>query len=81
MVDNPDLVANNMEETIKASAWFWRYSGGIFKKYDANGDINVLIDNEENNVALVTLAVNGGSNGLAERQSYFDAIKKYWKLK
>lgn len=81
VVDNPDLVANNMEETIKASAWFWRYSGGIFKKYDANGDINVLIDNEENNVALVTLAVNGGSNGLAERQSYFDAIKKYWKLK
>jgi len=35
---------------------------------------------KKNNVELITLAVNGGKNGLAERQGYFDAIKKEWGL-
>jgi predicted chitinase len=77
----PELIAGDMESTIKASAWFWRNNGGIYKKFDANGDINVLIDNDENNVNLITKAVNGGANGLAERQKYFDDIKKFWGLK
>ncbi|MEA9390199.1 glycoside hydrolase family 19 protein [Acerihabitans sp. TG2] len=67
-VTEPDHVAASMENTIKASAWFWRYNGGIFKKFNANGDINVLIDNDKNNVRLITKTVNGGNNGLAERQ-------------
>lgn len=46
-----------------------------------SSDLNILIDNEKNNVELVTLAVNGGQNGLSERQSYFNAIKKTWGLK
>lgn len=80
VVIDPDLVADNMENTIKASAWFWRNNGGIFKKFNANGDINILIDNDKNNVELITKAVNGGRNGLPERQKYFDAIKKEWNL-
>ncbi|RQN40799.1 glycoside hydrolase family 19 protein [Paraburkholderia tropica] len=79
-VSNPDLVASNMENAIDASCWFWRHKGGIQKKYDANGDINVLIDHEKNNVTMVTLAVNGGDNGLKERQALFDRIKKEWGL-
>ncbi len=49
-----------MSNAIEASCWFWRNNGGIHRKYDAKGDINVLIDKEKNNVELITLAVNGG---------------------
>lgn len=38
------------------------------KRFDVNGDINVLVDNDKNNVRLITKTVNGGNNGLAERQ-------------
>jgi predicted chitinase len=79
-VSNPDLIASDMENSIDASCWFWRNKGGIEKKYGANGDINVLIEHEKSNVALVTLSVNGGSNGLGERQALFDKIKKEWGL-
>jgi predicted chitinase len=37
-VSDPELIAANMENTIKASTWFWRNNGGIFKKFDANGE-------------------------------------------
>ncbi|MDX6019620.1 glycoside hydrolase family 19 protein [Scandinavium sp. V105_16] len=80
-VANPELVASVMSNAIKASCWFWRNNGGVHKKYDARGDVNILIDSEKNNVELITLAVNGGKNGLTERQGYFDAIKKEWGLK
>ncbi|CAD6556673.1 hypothetical protein LMG27952_06166 [Paraburkholderia hiiakae] len=80
-VSNPDLVASDMENAIDASCWFWRHKGGIQKKYDAKGDINVLIEHEKNNVAMITLAVNGGHNGLGERQALFDKIKNVWGLK
>nr|WP_240152356.1 hypothetical protein [Erwinia amylovora] len=80
-VNNTELVASVMSNAIKASCWFWRNNGGVHKKHNAKGDINILIDNEKNNVELVTLAVNGGQNGLSERQSYFNAIKKTWGLK
>lgn len=45
-----------MVNSIKASCWFWQDNGGVHKKHNAKGDINILIDNVE----LVTLAVNGG---------------------
>lgn len=80
-VSNSDLVASVMVNAIKASCWFWRNNGGIHKKHNAKGDINILIDNEKDNVELVTLAVNGGQNGLDERKSYFELIKKEWGLK
>ncbi|MGF6607422.1 putative chitinase [Paraburkholderia sp. WSM4175] len=80
-VSNPDLVASDMENAIDASCWFWRHKGGITKKYCANGDINILIEHENNNVAMITLAVNGGHNGLPERQALFDKIKNEWGLK
>ncbi|PIA73905.1 hypothetical protein CDR19_07010 [Ectopseudomonas toyotomiensis] len=80
-VANPDLIASDMFNAIDASCWFWRNNGGVYKKYDAKGDINVLIEHEKNNVSLVTLAVNGGDNGLIERKSIFEKIKKEWGLK
>lgn len=79
-VSNPDLIAQNMNYSIEVSCWFWRFNGGIYKKYNANGDINILIDNEKNNVTLVTTAVNGGKNGLEKRINIFNKIKKEWDL-
>ncbi|GAA5114436.1 hypothetical protein GCM10023211_24000 [Orbus sasakiae] len=79
-VSNPELLAQNMKYAIDVSCWFWRYRGGIYKKYNARGDINILIDNEKNNVALVTKAINGGKNGLDHRIEIFEAIKKEWGL-
>ncbi|WP_392561014.1 glycoside hydrolase family 19 protein [Orbus sturtevantii] len=80
-VSNPDLISQNMEYAIDVSCWFWRCHGGLYKKYNAKGDINILIDNEKNNVKLVTLAVNGGENGLQHRMNLFNAIKREWELK
>ncbi|MEK0364440.1 glycoside hydrolase family 19 protein [Pseudomonas sp. CBC3] len=79
-IDSPGLIASDMYNAVDASCWFWRNIGGIYKKYNANGDINVLIDHEKNNVELITLAVNGGYNGLAERKEIFAAIKREWNL-
>ncbi|TEA26347.1 glycoside hydrolase family 19 protein [Candidatus Schmidhempelia bombi] len=79
-VANPDLIAQNMKYSIDVSCWFWRFNGGIYKKYNANGDINILIDNEKDNVTLVTKAVNGGRNGLEHRIRIFNKIKEEWEL-
>lgn len=79
-VNSPDDIAKTCENSIRASCWFWRNNGGIHVKYDAKGDINVLIEHEKNNVTLITKAVNGGSNGLEERQMFFDKIKNQWEL-
>lgn len=79
-VENPDLIASNMLNSIEASCWFWRHNGGVYKKFNAHGDINILVDNEKNNVRLISLAVNGGENGLAERENYFSRIKSIWGL-
>ncbi|RQH09898.1 glycoside hydrolase family 19 protein [Paraburkholderia dinghuensis] len=79
-VSNPYLVASSMENAIDSACWFWRHKGGIEKKYGAKGDINVLVEHEKGNVDLITLAVNGGHNGLDERQALFDKIKKEWGM-
>ena len=79
-VGQPNLVADNMYDAIDVSCWFWRHNGGVSRKYDTRGDINVLIDNEPHNVRLVTLAVNGGDNGLHERMKIYEQIRQEWGL-
>jgi predicted chitinase len=77
----PNLIAENMFNAIDVSCWYWRRNGAVSRKYNARGDINVLINNEPDNVSLVTLAVNGGDNGLHERVKIYEAIRKEWGLK
>lgn len=79
-VANYDSLERDMENSIDVACWFWRHNGGIKNKYNANGDINVLVDNEKENVTLITLAVNGGRNGLSTRQDIFNKIKTEWSL-
>lgn len=79
-VTNYEDVARDMYNSIDCSCWYWRRHGTIHKKHDAKGDINKLVDAEKDNVTMITLAVNGGDNGLAERIEHFNAIKAEWKL-
>lgn len=81
VVSNPDKVAENMQLAISTACWFWRFNGGVAKKHNAQGDINILIDNEPQNVELISKAVNGGANGLGERIACFNEIKREWSLK
>jgi len=59
-VKYPEKIGNTMEYAIDVSCWFWRHKGAVYKKYNAKGDINILIDHDKKNVKLITLAVNGG---------------------
>ncbi len=79
-VGAPTLLAEDMFNAIDVSCWYWRHNGAVSRRHNARGDINVLIDNEPANVRLVTLAVNGGSNGLHERTEIYEAIRKEWGL-
>ena len=79
-VNDSSLVAADMANAIEASCWYWRFNGAVHKKFDAKGDVNILVDNARDNVTLITLAVNGGDNGLLERKKYFNLIKKTWGL-
>lgn len=79
-VASPNLIAEQMFNAIDASCWYWRNKGAVSRKYNARGDINVLIDNEPLNVKLITLAVNGGDNGLLEREHIFELVRKEWGL-
>lgn len=56
---NPDLVA--IEYPLQSAAWFW-----ITKKLNEVADTN--------DVARVTKIVNGGYNGLKDREAYFNKI-------
>ena len=76
----PNLIAEDLFNAIDVSCWYWRNKGAVSRRYNAQGDINILIDNEPDNVKLVTLAVNGGENGLHERAHIFELIRKEWGL-
>lgn len=65
-VANPELVATKYP---LASAGFFFNSNGLWKICDRGSDPATVL--------AVTKRVNGGTNGLAERQAYFD---KFWPL-
>lgn len=67
LVANPDLVATQFP--LVSAAWFW----AIFKKINETADLGAA----PNVVKAVTLKVNGGVNGLAERQAHFN---EYYEL-
>jgi hypothetical protein len=53
---------------------------GRFHASERRITVAFLVDNEPGNVRLVTLAVNGGANGLHERIKVYQAIRKEWGL-
>ncbi|MEF3021465.1 type VI secretion system tip protein TssI/VgrG [Vibrio mimicus] len=78
-VINPDLVSENLNYAVESACIYWRHWGALSKKFNANGDVNILIDNAPNDVELISQAVNGGSyghsNGLDDRIDKFNKIK------
>ncbi|MBF4317380.1 type VI secretion system tip protein VgrG, partial [Vibrio anguillarum] len=77
-VINPNLVSENINYSVESACIYWRSWGALSKKFNANGDINILIENAPNDVELVSQAVNGGryghSNGLDDRIGKFNKI-------
>jgi putative chitinase len=62
VVANPGQIATNPDLAVWISCWFWQ-------KHNLN---NLAVGDD---VAPITKVVNGGYNGLAERQRYFDRAK------
>jgi putative chitinase len=61
-VTNPDLLLTN-EYIFKSAAWFW-----------ASRNLNALADAK--NFVEITKRINGGTNGLEDRQAYYARAKK-----
>ncbi|MDY0122361.1 MAG: glycoside hydrolase family 19 protein, partial [Sulfurimonas sp.] len=64
-INNPSLIATNINYAVESACWFW----------DSN-QLNLLADQNVTDVTSVTRKINGGTNGLTERQEFFDAVKK-----
>ena len=62
LVANPDLVA--IQFPLVSAAWFWAISKKLNETADLGATANV--------VKAVTLKVNGGTIGLADRQAHFN---------
>jgi putative chitinase len=78
--NNPDLLLVPRNAAFSA-AWFWRIGAGLrlSKAALAHGlkdgcDLNDLAD--KGDLAGITLAINGGLNGLAERTALFQRASK-----
>jgi predicted chitinase len=78
-VDNYLELSADMKAAIGASCWYWRNKSAV-SAHNCRGDINKLIEAEPFNVTLITRAVNGGTNGLADRQRIFNKIVQEWGL-
>lgn len=78
-------IITNIDYAVESACWYWRTKGALSSKFNAQGDINIIVDNAPNDVNLVSQAVNvgqyGQSNGLEERIEYFNKLKKYLQEK
>jgi predicted chitinase len=61
-VANPELLGSDIRYGIESAFFFWDFR-----------NINAIADTDD--VTKVTLAVNGGSNGLQDRQARLQRIK------
>lgn len=59
LVDDPDVVEHDPRWAAATAGWFWRVNG-----------MNKVADSED--IRAVTLVVNGGTNGLADRTWYYE---------
>lgn len=62
LLENPDLLINTAEASIKAACWFWN-----------KNNLNTLADKDD--VKTITKRINGGFNGLDDRTSILRRAK------
>lgn len=60
LLDDPDSLENDMDMAVKSACWFWNVR-----------NLNELAD--EGDVEAITRKINGGTNGLADRQNRYTA--------
>ena len=60
-VNNPDLLSTDISVAIKSAVWFWN-----------KNNLNKYCDN--NDFIGLTKRINGGTNGLADRQDKFNKL-------
>jgi putative chitinase len=71
LIDEPELLASTPQYAADSAAWWWRKAG-----------LNELADqlggsNEVEVFKRITKKINGGYNGLAQRQKLYELAKKY----
>jgi predicted chitinase len=71
VVNNPSIVAWNMEHTVRSACWYWRYASPW-------GDINKRAD--RNDFLFVTVAINGGFNHARTRKSHLQTLARSFGL-
>lgn len=62
LVENPDLVIKDAKTMIEVFCWYWN-----------KNDLNSVCDTQ--GIIGVTKRINGGINGLVDRQQYYTKIK------
>jgi putative chitinase len=58
LLDNPELLEEDMDVAVKSACWFWN-----------SRNLNELAD--EGNIKEITRKINGGYNGLEDRESKY----------
>lgn len=66
-VKNPDMLLQP-EWAIASAGWFWK-----------KRNLNAYAD--ANDIVMVTKRINGGVNGLNDRQQYLDSFKRIYEIK
>jgi putative chitinase len=66
-VDNPDRVARDSDCAVQAACWFWTENG-----------LNEYADKDD--VKAITRRINGGYNGLEQREEFLARAKRYFGL-
>ena len=64
IVDNPDLVANDKDISLRSAIWFWNTNG--LNQYADSGDLDTM-----------TRRINGGFNGLEDRKHLYSQLIQY----
>ena len=62
LLNNPDLVINTAEASVKAACWFWN-----------KNNLNTFADKDD--VKSITKRINGGFNGIEDRESILKRAK------
>lgn len=63
LVDNPDQLADNADAAVAAAGWFWD-----MRKLNGYAD--------EDDIKAITKRINGGYNGLEDREAYLAKAKE-----
>ena len=63
LVENPDQLADNADAAVAAAGWFWDMRG-----------LNAYADQDD--IKAITKRINGGYNGLEDREKYLTNAKK-----